>query len=117
MDTNNPNFDKESQNIPSAKDSMIFGTSSNDIIQGLQAEAYTDSAVSGLPDDDDQIVNEQDQQDITNQPDEEIQTNFPQPETATPGNIPGLEKDLLDKTILEEGESTGEEDTNDVKTT
>lgn len=117
MDTNNPNFNKDSQNIPSPKDSAIFGTSSNDIIQGLQAEAYTDSAVSGLPDDDDQIVNEQDQQDITNQPEEEIQPNFPQPESAIPGNIPGMERDLLDKTILEEGETTGEEDTNDIKAT
>ena len=117
MDTNNLNSDKSTDNAARTDDSAIFGTSSSDIIRGLQAEAFTDSAVSGLPDDDDQIVNEQDQQEITNLPEEEIQPNFPQPETATPGNIPGMERDLLDKTILEDGDTTEKENTNDIKAT
>ena len=117
MDTNNLNFDKDNEKGARTDDSALFGTSSSDIIRGLQAEAYTDSAISGLPDDDEQIVNEQDQQDITNQPEEEIQPVFPQPETATPGNIPGMERDLLDKTILEDENTTDEENINDVKAT
>ena len=117
MDTNNLNFDKDNEKVVRTDDSALFGTSSSDIIRGLQAEAFTDSAVSSLPDDDDQIVNEQDQQDITNQPEEEIQPVTPQPESTTPGIVPGLERDLLDKTVLDDRDDTNEENINDVKAT
>jgi hypothetical protein len=117
MDANNLNFDKDNEKVARTDDSALFGTSSSDIIRGLQAEAFTDSAVSDLPDDDDQIVNEQDQQDITNQPEEEIQPVTPQPESTTPGIVPGLERDLLDKTVLNDRDDTNEENINDVKAT
>ena len=117
MDTNNLNLDKDNDKAARTDDSALFGTSSSDIIRGLQAEAFTDSAVSNLPDDEDQIVNEQDQQEITNLPEEEFKPNFPQQDTMTTDNVPGMERDLLDKNILEDKDTPGEENTNDIKAT
>lgn len=107
------NLDKHEQAIPTADNSVLFGTTSSDIVEGLHHHAFPQSE-SAIPGDEDQIVNEEDQQDVVNPTTEETATP-PSQESTTLQNLPGIEKDLLDKNILEENEVAGDKESNDVK--
>lgn len=103
------NSDKNEQTIPSADNSALFGTTSSDIVEGLHQNAFPQSS-SDTPEEDDQIVNAQDQQEIVN-PTQEPSAE----ESVTLQHLPGIEKDLFDKNMMEEKELPGDEDSNDIE--
>ncbi len=64
---------------------IIFGTSSDDIQEGLHNNQFIDTMVASGSEDKDQIVNEEEQNEIVN-PSEETFTEEPTPQTTVKDN-------------------------------